>query len=209
MKVTFYESPTPHLLLENVFDSNSLDLIWNELNFLTPKLKGPEITGSAKDENREILKLNKGLFLNSLYTHPGISDIVRLTENVIFNTNVINQWKLKWTKQLYENTNWNCTLLSYYENSDYYKPHFDVSVFTSLFWFWKTPKKFLGGNLTLNNYNYVVECRNNCGIIFLSSEIHSVDSISMNVQDLNSNSGRYCVTNFIGLGKPDKQNTPL
>ena len=55
MKVTFYESPTPHLLLENVFDSNSLDLIWNELNFLTPKLKGPEITGSAKDENREIL----------------------------------------------------------------------------------------------------------------------------------------------------------
>ena len=202
MKVTFYESPTPHLLLENVFDSNSLDLIWNELNFLTPKLKGPEITGSATDEHREILKSNKGLFLNSLYTYPGISDIVKLTENVIFDINVINQWKLKWTKQLYENTNWNCTLLSYYENSDHYKPHFDVSVFTSLFWFWKPPKKFLGGNLTLNNYNYVVECRNNCGIIFLSSEIHSVDSISMNIQDLNSNSGRYCVTNFIGLGKP-------
>ena len=53
----------PVLIIDNFFNNNERNLIWNELAFLSDKMQGPENTYSANelnDPNKPILKKNKG-----------------------------------------------------------------------------------------------------------------------------------------------------
>ena len=47
MRVTYCDSPTPHLLLEDVYTSNQLNIIWEEIDSLQKHLLLPDKTGSA------------------------------------------------------------------------------------------------------------------------------------------------------------------
>ena len=120
------------------------------------------------------------------------SFIVRYTRSKALSPQVTNSWEVNWIRKMYSNTNWSCLLTSYYKNGDYYLPHTDNAVFTFLIWLWKEPKKFEGGNFYFSDINHKVECKNNSGIIFLSSEKHEVDKVITEHNDF----GRYCITMF-------------
>jgi len=192
--------PFPFLEIENMYSQDELKLIWQELEFLNQldKFKGPEETGSAKTPEGEVLKKNSGLYLDELYNSRKISNILTVNSN-LFSTHILEAFSSLCF--LYENikhTNEDTTLISYYDNCGYYKPHQDNALYSAVTWFFKEPKKFNGGDFYFTDYNLKIEVKNNKTVLFPSIIYHSVDEISMNV-DFPPGYGRYVMVQFIHL----------
>jgi hypothetical protein len=199
MKVTFVENPTPHLLLENIFTDKEMNLIWSEINFLHPNFQDPKNTSGAELGNK-IIKKNSGIFLYEVFKTPFYSNIIKSLHSKVYNNIFLKEkWAIPWIKKSFEICNWDTALVSYYDDSDYYDSHGDKSVFTTLLWIWKEPKSFEGGEFHFDSYSHNVKVNNNCGIIFLSTELHSVSPIKILERNF-ENCGRYCITSFCGLG---------
>lgn len=195
--ITKIQHPFPYLKIENMYTENELDLIAEELAFLThkEKLEDPENTGSAK-ENGKLLKDNKGIFLDDLYKKREISNILTINRK-IFNKEYLESYaSLNFGYGSILECNRDVTLISYYENGGYYYPHKDTAIHTILTWFFRTPKLFDGGNLIFPEYDEEVEIQHNMTIIFPSFVLHSVEEVTMN-EDLPSGFGRYCMSQFI------------
>ncbi|NDB30204.1 2OG-Fe(II) oxygenase [archaeon] len=197
MKAKFVDIPTPHILLYDVFDEETLPLIWKELDFIHPILVDGSNTAPAETDGH-ILKNNKGKFIYDVYANINYSTICKQVRNIAFNSNMQDFWKDNWIKEMYNTTNWDSTLISYYDNGSYYAPHVDTAVFTMLLWLWKEPKSFSGGDFSFTRTYHNIECQNNSGIIFLSSEKHGVSKVNLKTPDY----GRYCISVFSGIGHP-------
>lgn len=198
MKVTFHSYPTPHLLLEDVFSDSILESVWSEVNNLHGHLLLPKQTGSAHSSNK-LLKRNSGLYLYPHYRNNcKASPIINALHDVVFNPQTIDAWGVPYIKNMVKVTNWETVLLSYYNQGDHYRSHHDVAVFTTLLWLWNKPKAFDGGNLKLDEYDHIITAQNNCGVMFLSAEKHSVDTVNIRNEDV-QNPGRYCISHFCGV----------
>jgi Rps23 Pro-64 3,4-dihydroxylase Tpa1-like proline 4-hydroxylase len=101
------------------------------------------------------------------------------------------------TNKYIHHTNYDATLISYYEEKDYYKAHTDSSILTYLYWCHKEPKKFEGGDLTLPELDADITYKNNRLVVFPSWRLHEVTPIKM-IEEVHpySGYGRYCITNF-------------
>jgi len=190
----------PFALIQNMYEEQEVKEIFLELEYLRSRpaiWKDPEDSGSAKGHEGALLKKNKALFLNTLYSDTNASSI--LTNNLkLYTSNTILTTLTQahsWFNYVFLNSEFT-TLLSYYEDSDYYEAHTDKSVMTSLTWFYKEPKRFEGGNLILNK-EAEIECNSNMTIIFPSTVLHEVTKISMKAPYENQNMGRFTITNFI------------
>jgi Rps23 Pro-64 3,4-dihydroxylase Tpa1-like proline 4-hydroxylase len=95
------------------------------------------------------------------------------------------------TLKLWFHTTSDSTLMNYYEDRDYYKPHHDKSCYTYVFWLFKEPRYFDGGNLTFSDINYTINTKSNMGVLFPSWALHAVDEIKMN----------YSVPKYQGYGR--------
>ena len=190
--------PFPFLKIENIYNENELKLIWQELDFLTHpiKLNPPEETGTAKNEDGVILKYNSGLFLDKIYEERKISNILTISRKLFSPEITDNFSELSFGYESIKYTNDDRTLLSYYENSSYYKPHIDNAIYTAITWFFKEPKCFTGGDFYFCDYDYKIQIKNNMSIIFPSFVRHSVDEILLN-ENLLIGSGRYSMTQFM------------
>lgn len=195
---TYFEDKSPPLVIvENFYDENELDLIWRELNFLTSqdKLLEPEETGSAT-ENGKILKRNKGIFLDVAYGIRKVSDILTINRK-LFNMDFCDKLvKINPLFRTLKTSNYDSTLISYYENEGMYNKHTDTSTLTAVTYFFKEPKKFFGGDIIFNDYNIQVRIKNNMLIIFPSCLFHEVTEIKMEKNNFDG-FGRYCMTQFI------------
>ena len=192
------KNPFPFLQIENLYDENELKLIWQELDFLNcpNKLQPPEKTGTALNEENIPIKKNKGLFLDEIYSKREISNILTLNRK-LFNSEIKDAFsELSFGYQSIKCTNSDSTLISYYENADYYRPHRDIALYTAVTWFFKEPKAFIGGDFYFSDYNMKIEMQNNMMILFPSFVEHSVDEIILKNKSL-SGYGRYAMTQFI------------
>jgi len=200
MDIAHFNDLFPFIVIKNLYDEHELNLIWEELNFLcySQKFLDPTESSPALDPDGKMLKRSNCFFLDRTYTERKISNILSVNRKIfnfyddIFLTS--DSWFFN-TFRCEKDT----TLLSYYENGDYYNPHQDNAISTCLTWFFKSPKKFDGGNLSLihKDRKIDIEVENNKCVIFPSSILHSVDKISMNNEDLNKKLGRFCITQFL------------
>lgn len=195
------EKPFPFMEIRNLYNEDELKLIWQELEFLNclDKLEPPEKTGSAKDAETEILlKRNTGLFLDEIYYKRNISNILTLNSK-LFSKEILTPFsEISFGYETIKKTNCDRTLISYYENGGYYKPHEDKSIFTAVTWFFKEPKAFTGGDFYFTDYNIKVEIENNMSVLFPSFVKHAVDKIILPNQNL-VGYGRYSMTQFCYL----------
>jgi hypothetical protein len=201
MKIDSYNDPFPHIRIFDFYSDEELKLIWEELEFILNDriICGPEKTGSATDSEKNLLKQNRGIFLDNLYSDRITSNILTINRN-IFST-IVNTFHENdhWIfKNSLNSVNWDTTLISYYENSDYYKKHCDISAFTCLTWFYKKPKKFSGGDLIFSDFNLKIELEDNSLILFPSGVNHEVSEIKMNPEDMGKKLGRICMSQFMG-----------
>jgi len=203
MKVELYDKPYefPYLVVDDYYNEEELIKIWYELGHCRDKLLSPEDSGSAYNIDnrgkREYLKTNASLWIHESIEYSLIRECTKKTFDILNDVKDQQKEYSKSTwffKNLY--THSNCTLVSYYENSEYYKSHYDHAVITVLTWLYVEPKKFKGGDLTFTDYDITIECINNRTIMFPSLIRHEVDPIIMREEDCNKGLGRWCLTQF-------------
>lgn len=190
--------PFPYLKIENLYSIEELELIAQELDFLTypDKLENPLSTGTAKDSENNPLKENRGLFLDDLYSKRCISNILKVNRK-IFQLEYLESFSdLCFGYQSIKRCNHDTTLINYYENGGYYKPHKDESLYTAVTWFFREPRLFEGGNFYFSDYNEKIEIQHNMAVIFPSFVKHSVEEVKMQ-SDLPKGYGRYSMSQFI------------
>ena len=201
MKVELYDKPYkfPYLVVDNYYDKEELIKIWYELGYLKDKLVSPKESGSAYNKDSkgkiEYLKTNTCLWVNN--DDSLIKECNRKTFDIM--DDIRDQQKNHSTSTwFFKNlrTNFDSSLVSYYENSAYYKAHHDHALVTVLTWLYVEPKKFKGGDLTFTDYDITIECINNRTIMFPSLIRHEVDPIIMREEDCNKGLGRWCLTQF-------------
>lgn len=197
--ITKVQNPFPYLKIENMYSEDELELIAEELKFLTypEKLEEPILSGSAMKDGK-VLKENRALFLDDLYKKREISNILKVNRKLFLSEYLDSYANLNFGYKSIKECNRDTTLISYYENGGYYKPHKDNSMHTAVTWFFREPRLFEGGNLYFSEYNEKIEIKHNMTIMFPSFVLHAVDEITM-VEDLPSGFGRYCMTQFIDI----------
>ena len=91
MKVTNYNDPFPHIIVDDLYNENELSGIWQELEFICnhDKMSLPS-KGEAAVQDGEILKVNRVLFLDDVYTDAQVfSNICRINKKV-FSDKIFN-----------------------------------------------------------------------------------------------------------------------
>jgi len=188
----------PYLVIDDFYNEDEQELIWNELILLNALFKKEDGTGNiAVNEDG----LQKGtasrLYLDILYKDKREqSNILKVYQKII-SDDVVKLYKHttpSWVT--FDSANNDFSQVSYYESSDYYKEHFDNYMHSCLIWFFQEPKKFKGGNLKFTQSFKTVKCKHNRMVLFPSYYLHEVDEIIMKKKDMNKNLGRYCLTHF-------------
>lgn len=206
MEVQGLVTPFSHIILKNVFDEKQYKEVFNEILHFSDKLYGPEKTGTAKDDSNSFLKKGSGVFVDKVYSRQYREMSKILTHNrVLFNEKVKNC-----AKQLdllfslyYEMTNTDVTLLQKYSNGDFYLPHKDLSLFTSVIVLHTKPKKYSGGQLYFPDYDYELDISDNEAIIFPGQIMHGVKEIKYN-KNFDKHS-RYSLATLIYMNVDDIQ----
>ena len=199
------DTQIPYILADDVLDEKFLPLLWDELNFLSRDLDTLEAadgaSGSASRLNekgeKEYLKNNKCLFVDSFYTDHKKSSVLKVGHNAIFNEEFLTQVVPfhPWFRYMFQSCTFS-TLLSYYDHGTYYEPHQDTSVLSALLWFYKEPKKFSGGEFEIEGTD-TIECVNNRMVLIPGTALHEVKTVELEEKDRDSRLGRYTITLFI------------
>jgi Rps23 Pro-64 3,4-dihydroxylase Tpa1-like proline 4-hydroxylase len=193
----------PVAIIDNFYDKDEYKRIWLELNFLLndkERLLDPEKSGSAfevnDDDEKVFLKKNKALWLDNIYADRNMSYILGINRKVFWPEIAGELPKAHTFFRYLGASNGDSTLISYYENADYYDFHEDKALITCLSWFHKSPKRFSGGALYLEE-NVKIECKDNRLVIFPSCIKHSVEPINMPEKYENDVNGRITMTQFV------------
>lgn len=200
MHIEYYGKKEPSIILiEDFYTPEELTLIWEELDFLTSQNKFllPSSTASAgtEDDATHLVKHNRGIFLDEYYgTERHLSNILNVNRKIFLECDKFIE--LDPIFRYIVNSNTDTTLISYYEDGDYYGAHTDQSNITILSWFFKEPKQFSGGKLILNDFNLELEIESNMVLIMPGSYTHMVEPVQLS-GDKNSGYGRYNMAQFI------------
>ena len=200
---TRYEFPFPHLIIENFYNDEELELIWEELNFYTKpnKLLPTEKYGGVVGFTE-----SKGLLLDGIYknheegrNYRNISNILTVNRK-LFTSGVLDVFsEIHDCCCIANKSNHDITKVRYYHDGEGYKPHTDKGFqFLAFSYFYKEPKKFKGGQLYFPKYDYEIPCDNNSMIIFPGWVEHGVREVSIKESDYFDGYGRYAITSFFG-----------
>ena len=188
------------VVIDNWYNEEEYNKVFEECQFVSNYALSPKDSGAAMSESGNVLKQNSARFISSFFKEFFDSYIAQYSQK-LYHADLVHE--LLNIDPLYEYLgmiNAGDSLVSYYENSDYYKAHRDQAIITQLTWLYEQPKSFKGGNLILrdinNNVVKEIECVPNRSIIFPSFMLHEVNNISMDEKNLNQKKGRYTVSTF-------------
>jgi Rps23 Pro-64 3,4-dihydroxylase Tpa1-like proline 4-hydroxylase len=191
------------IVIDNWYSKEEYTQVLRECQFCADYLNDPVTSGSAT-KNGEVLKKNKAMFIGELFSSFNKSFIAKHSFKKYEESFISSCISIDPLYYYLENTNQHDLLISYYEESDYYKAHRDNGVLTMLTWIYEDPKAFNGGNLILkdSNDNVVeeIECISNRTVIFPPFMLHEVSPISMEEKDLNQKKGRFTISHFSAIG---------
>ena len=191
-----YIKPFPHIIFHNFYTEEELNLIWEELDFLTK----PDKLFDVKEYKGVVGYTEaKAIQLDTVYKGKNrkLSNILNVTRKV-FEKDVLEAFSsISDCCSLAKHCNYDVTKVRYYHNNDQYKPHIDMLWnFLAFSYFYREPKKFSGGNLLFPKYDYEYPCDNNSLIILPSYVEHGVQKVKIDNSDYFDGMGRYAITHF-------------
>ena len=193
MKFKFYNEPISFCIIRNFYSEDEIRTIHEELENLEPHLKDGAQTGTARTVTGEPKKSNRGMFLDDFYGENRSKSAILTLNRKVFSPEVTYELEKKnWIFKFLKRLNHVSTLLSSYKDGDYYRPHEDHSFFTAIYYTWKEPKTFEGGDLYFGDIR--VPIKNNSMLIFPSNTQHEVKPVQ--------GYGRYALSQFIS-NKPE------
>jgi len=199
LQITLYANPFPLMVVDNFYNEEELNLIWEELNFYTrpEKLLSAEGYGGIVDRTNA-----KALLLDEIYTkqYRNVSNILTINRK-LFKCGVLDKFsEIHGCCSIANESNYDITKVRYYHNGEYYDPHTDKGFqFLAFSYFYKEPKKFTGGDLIFPSYDFKVSCKNNTTVIFPGWVEHGVRKVSIQNSDYFDGWGRYCISSFFGF----------
>ncbi len=201
----FNENKTyPFLVVDDWYTSEEEKIVWKELDyFYSLDVFHSAQENCAETSDGEKLAKNNRLNYDVIFKDLRYSYINKMMykfQNSNFHSIVEQAMPIGKT---FKNTNWGNTMINYYENNDFYKSHYDYARFTMLIWFYKLPKKFVGGDLYLDESDITVDCKHNRMILFPGHYNHKVNEIVMNKEHLNNMNGRFSITHFFDIRYED------
>lgn len=193
MKFRFFNDPVSFFIIKNFYSDDEVLSIHEELTRLEPHFKDGVETGTARTVTGEAKKSNRGMFLDDFYKEDRSKSTILTLNRKVFSPEVTYELEKKsWIFRYMKKLNHDNTLVSVYRDGDYYRAHEDNSFFTAIYYTWKEPKTFEGGDIYFGNFR--VPVKNNSILIFPSHTQHEVK----NVQGY----GRYALSQFISI-KPE------
>lgn len=194
MEYCFYTEPVTFVIIKNFYELDDVHDIHLELDTLRRSLGGPETTGTALNSTGVPRKDNHGLFLDDFYQGLREKSSILTINRKVFAPEVRYELsKGHWLFKYLDRAVHDSTLVSYYRQGDYYKAHEDKSFLTAIYYTWKEPKSFQGGELYFGDFKVPIE--NNSLLIFPSLTRHCVTEVT-------SGEGRWALSQFITLDKP-------
>jgi len=187
------------VVFENIFNEEELGKIWIEVTFLSDfnKLKNEQQLGSAYEGNK-LLKKGYGIWLDEMYTNRHTSNYLRLYKKPFSCEEMDDYFKQDYTLNLFRNTNRDNTLINYYADSNYYEPHLDNACYSYVFWLFREPRMFTGGEFYFPDIDCELSAASNCGVLFPSWAKHGVKQIENNV-DGTEFAGRFSFSTFFHI----------
>ena len=193
-----FKKPFPHLVVNNFYNKEELELVWEEFKFLTKPNKLLE----AKDYGGVVTHTNShALILDEVYgkRYRKLSNILTVNRK-LFTSDILDLFaEIEDCCGIAKDCNYDVTKVRYYHDGEYYKPHIDRAFhFLAFSYFNREPKKFSGGELYFPKYEYKYGCENNSMIIFPGWVEHGVNEVKIKDSDYYDGYGRYSITNFFG-----------
>ncbi len=190
----------PYVVIDNWYTKPEEKAVWKELEFYNSLpnhiIDRAENTAVAKNQGKSLGKSYRW-YLDFLYTQDGryqsaiLNCLYKATSpELLLSTKDFDPYH-----NMIKSSTDIASLISYYENNDYYDEHFDTYNWTLLIWYFKQPKKFEGGNFILTGPKDEIECKHNRAILFPCSYNHKITPVTMNNNDDEKN-GRYTITHF-------------
>ena len=190
-----FEKPFPHLIVDNFYDDEELELIWEELKFYTKPGKLLE----AKDFGGVVEKTNhRALQLDVIYDgYRDLSNILTVNRK-LFTSKILDVFaEIHESCWIAPMCDYDITKVRYYHDKEYYEAHTDKSFqFLAFSYFYKEPKKFTGGELFFPKHNYELTCENYSTIILPGLVKHGVKEIKIEDSNYYDGWGRYAITSF-------------
>lgn len=206
MQVQYVTEPFEHLILRDVYSTVDLEKIFKELEFLTQKNRLISSDYALSNSNK---KSNYLVNLNDVFADETFSDILSISKRILDYEITDNFKQFHNMFNFMDMINSVNTFLSYYENDDYYDFHRDQSVFSILTYFFKEPKKFVGGDLYFENTDYKIPIENNMSVIYLGCSLHSGGLVQLEQEHSLSGNGKYCLAQFLNVKPQDKIQFPI
>ena len=205
LEATAFTEPFPHLIINDFYDKEELELIWEELTFYTKPGKLLE----AKDFGGVVGKTNShAIALDGVYSskYRSLSNILTVNRKLFLKSVLEAFSQTHDSCEIVKYSNWDITKVRYYHDGEFYEPHTDSPFqFLAFSYFYKEPKKFEGGEIYFPKYNYELTCENNSIIILPGWVKHGVKEVKIQDSDYYDGYGRYCISSFFGNRDKDEE----
>ena len=186
----FIENPAfPFIVIDEFYDKKEEELIWQELEFYSGKYTDVDQDTSgnrpkALDRVSEAGKLRNSsnrIYLDQVYTQGSrhFSNILNVYGKITSEDVMKVVRDNMPTAPILEHSNCDLSQISYYDSGDFYDAHVDFYGYSVMVWFFKEPKRFVGGNFMLSGPNKLIECEHNRLVMIPSYYMHSVTPITM------------------------------
>jgi hypothetical protein len=199
MDIRYSVEPFPHVILDGFYGAEELAEIGEELRSLSKVAMGPDATLSAKGDDGDLLKKNRGVFLPLIYKDLRASPTFIATRKIFDKELIKVLCGLNLIFRYMPITNWDGTLVQFYANGDKYGSHHDTAVFTLITNVSKEPRAYTGGVLRFAEYDYAVDLQHNQSILFPSMLKHEVTEVVTEVSDMVD--GRVTISMFMGMNQ--------
>jgi predicted 2-oxoglutarate/Fe(II)-dependent dioxygenase YbiX len=189
----------PVIIIDSFYTDTEYDSMLEECTTILSAnvLLDPEETEGATAVDGTLLKKNKAIFIDDLYSNRRKDSNILNANRKIF-SNRIHEVLMSYNSFFYfiKYSNRDTTLYSYYEDSGHYSNHRDSAYLTTLTWLYTEPKTFSGGDFIVED-QLKIKCLANRTVFMPSYLLHKVEPVVMEKQHLNKGLGRMTISHFI------------
>ena len=199
----FKDNPTfPFVVFDNWYTPEEEKAVWKELDFISipnreETLRAENTIVAKNIETGESLSKAYRYYLHEYYHKQTISPILNCMykQRTPEFKNILKDNCMPYARSFCA-TNRDSTLISYYEDNDHYKPHFDSFMWTCLIWMVRDRNLFTGADFWFPEPDVKINLKNNRMVIFPSCYEHAVDSLKFHKTPKDIGHGKYTITHF-------------